>query len=353
MPTVGPEQMGFIRYGVYHIVPDYKVGTDAYDAQKELMLAQLAAINKNIEIEDEFAEATMEYFGSTIDFTGWIMDSLIDPEWFPDYKTAEDWIPVFIEKLQEYSMTDMRDKADPDHADGIYNSESDDWLGYRNFYSNYKWYIYFDEADGNKMKIKGYADEPDDFDSGKYTALTLEDAIGNLMMFYSGMSAEKKAALMGVLGKLDFGAIMKNLNKGHIYWSVIDDWREFGVDTKNEEFHKIWEVVNASMKPEEGQEKPDTTLEQELKKVLNDDQYEMLMASLYVALDFLLDFVAEDYNLTDANMLGTLLYNIGNILQTHYHDVTYSWVRSYDSFYSDIKYVCDLEKQKIKIARLY
>jgi hypothetical protein len=57
------------------------------------------------------------------------------------------------------------------------------------------------------------------------------------------------------------------------------------------------------------------------------------MASLYVVIDFALDFVAEDYNITDSNLIGTLLYNIGNIMQTHYHDVTYAWVRSYDSFY--------------------
>ena len=57
-------------------------------------------------------------------------------------------------------------------------------------------------------------------------------------------------------------------------------------------------------------------------------------------IDFGLDFVAEDYNITDQNLLGTLLYNIGNIIQTHYHDITYSWVRSYDSYYSDIKFVC-------------
>ena len=27
-------------------------------------------------------------------------------------------------------------------------------------------------------------------------------------------------------------------------------------------------------------------------------------------------------------------------MQTHYHDIIYSWVRSYDSFYSDVKYAC-------------
>ena len=301
------------------------------------MMAQLAAINKNIAHKDKFAEATLEYSGSMLPLG--IFD-MIDPEWFPDYDTAEDWIPVFIEKLQEYSMTDMRDKADPDHTDGIFNNKSDDWYGYRNFYSNYKWYVYFDETDGNKMKIKAYVDEPEDFASGKYKVHTLEDAIGNLMLFYFGMPEDRKAELTAVIGELDTKKIMDSLDMTHIWWSVIDDWREFSIDKKNVEFHKIWSVVNVCMKPEEGQKTPTTTLEAELKKVLTEEEYETLLSSLYVLIDFGLDFVAEDYNITDQNLLGTLLYNIGNIIQTHYHDITYSWVRSYDSYYSDIKFVC-------------
>ena len=335
VPTVGPEQMGFVRYGMDHIVPGHEVGTDGYDVQKALMMAQLAAINKNIAVNDTFKEATMEYVGGVIGYY-----NMISPEVFTDYDTAEDWIPVFIEKLQEYSMTDMRDKADPDHTDGIFNNKSDDWYGYRNFYSNYKWYVYFDETDGNKMKIKAYVDEPEDFASGKYKVHTLEDAIGNLMLFYFGMPEDRKAELTAVIGELDPDTIMGKLDKLHIYWSVMDDWRGYNIDTKNEEFNQIWAAVNNGYKPEEGQEGSTKTLEEELKKVLTEEEYKTLLTSLYVLIDFALDFVSEDYNITDANLLGTLLYNIGNIMQTHYHDITYSWVRSYDSYYSDIKFVC-------------
>ena len=340
VPTVGPAQMGFIRYGVDHIVPGYEVGTDAYNEQKALMLAQLAAINPNIVVDDTFHEATMEFVGSTIGYY-----NMISPEFFPDYDTAEEWIPVFIEKLQEYSMTDMRDKVVPPSdqqgaqlenqykTDGIFDRNSNEWMGYRNFYSNYMWYIYFDETDGNKVKIKSYVDAPADFADGKYTTLTLEDAIANLMMFFFGMSNEKMDELTDVLGEIDPDTIMNGLDMKHVWWSVIDDWCEFSIDTKNDEFHQIWAVVNKGFKPGEGQTESTKTLEAELKNVLSDEEYETLMASLYVIIDFALDFVAEDYNITDSNLLGTLLYNIGNIMQTHYNDVTYAWVRSYDSFY--------------------
>ena len=337
VPTVGPAQMEFIRYGVDHIVPGYKVGTDEYNEQKGLMLAQLATVNKNIEVDDAFFEASMEFFGNKIG----IYD-MISPENYPDYDTAEEWIPVFLEKLQEYSMTDMRDKVipldglskDQYKTDGNFDRKSDEWEGYRNFYSNYMWYIYFDENDGNKVKIKSYVDAPDDFTSEKYKALTLEDAIANLMIFYFGMPATTQAKLTDVLGRVDTDAIMNGLDMAHIWWSVIDDWREFSIDTKNNEFHQIWSVVNKSLKPKEGEKESSKTLEEELKAALTTDEYKTLMTSLYVVIDFALDFVAEDYNITDSNLLGTLLYNIGNIMQTHYHDVTYAWVRSYDSFYT-------------------
>ena len=319
--TVGTEQMGFIRYGIDHIVPAHKVGTDEYDAQKELMLAQLAAINENIKHNDEFQEATMEYFASTVDFFGVIFD-LIDPEWFPDYENAEDWIPHFIEKIQEYSMTDMTDKSAPDSVNGIFDNESDDWYGYRNFYAGYKWYLYFDEADENKIKIKCYDTEPDDFDSGKYTVLSLEEAIGNLMMFYFGSSNEKKET---IASSLDVEKIMSKMPMYHLWTVVIDEWHELSIDTKNKEFNELWGIID---------------IEDDLKKVLTNEECKTLMTSFYVAADFLLDFVAEDYHYTDQNILGTLVYNIGNILQTHSHDIAYSWVRSYDSFYSDIKYAC-------------
>ena len=333
--TVGTEEMGFIRYGVDHIIPSYKVGTDAYNAQKELMLAQLSSINKNIEHNDKFSEATIEYIASTIDFTGAIFD-LIDPEWFPDYENAEEWVPHFIEKLQEYSMNDMTDKSNPNGNDNAFNNKSDSWYGYRNFYSNYKWYIYFDEADGNKIKIKSYATEPADFDSGKYIPLSVEDAAGNLVLFYFDSTPEKKEAILEVFSSLDMESLMENIDVYHIWTVVIDNWHELTVDEKNKEFNDLWQVINSSAKDDSG-----LTLEEKLKRVLTDEEYETIMSSIFVMADFLLDFVAEDYYYSDQNLVGTLIYNVGNIMQTHYHDVAYSWVRSYDSFYSDVEYVCN------------
>ena len=333
--TLGTKQMGFIRYGVDHNVPSHKVGTDAYDAQRMLMRAQLLAINKHIEFDDEFSEATVEYVASTVDFTGLFFD-LIDPEWMPDYNNAEDWVPDFVEKLQEYSMTDMTDKSSVSSTNNAFNNDSDDWYGYRNFYANYKWYMYFDEADENKLKIKGYVNEPDDFDSGKYTALSLEDAIVNLVLFYYDSSPEKKNAIADAFDALDLEVLMEKVNVYHIWRVIIADWHKLSIDRKNEEFNSLWRAINSV-----GQGESSSTLESDLKQALSDEEYKRLMMSFYVVADFFLDFVAEDYCYSDQNFLGTAIYNIDNIVQTHYYDVAYSWVRSYDSFYINSRHTCN------------
>ena len=312
--TVGTAQMGFIRYGVDHMIPEGKVGSTLYNEQKTLMLAQLAAINEQVQHNDYFHEATIEYILGKIGIY-----NMISENYLTDFNCPNDWVHFFIEKLQEYSFTDMDNESD---GDNIFNRESDKFAGYRNFWADYEWYLYFDENDGNKVKIKSYATAPKDANTVNYVALSVEDAIANIMQFYFGSSDKVKEDIMGAL---DLNAIMENIDMMQIYMVVIDEWNDLTIKEKNEEFHKLWGALG---------------LEESLKGILTDEEIKTLSSSFYVVLDFLLDFVAEDYDETDQDVVGTLVHNIGNILQTHYHDVTYSWVRSYDSYYSDIKYVC-------------
>lgn len=329
--TVGTTEMGFIRYGVDHILPAYTVGSSKYEEQKALMLIQLSAVNPQIEHNDYFHEATIEYI------LGIAATELIDENWYPDFDRAEDWIPFFIEKLQEYSLTDMLDKAGIDDDDrksdsysgytknNIFNRNSVNWNGYRNFWSDYEWYLYIDANDGNKVKNKCYAKQPSDFSTDKYMVLSIEDAVANLMDFYFGASSEKKESITKAL---DLGSIVGKIKKFHIYTVVVDEWNELKIGKKNSEFNDLWDSIE---------------IEKSLKDVLSAEEMKTLKASMYVVMDFLLDFVADDYDKTDQDIVGTLAHNIGAILQTHYQDITYSWVRSYDSFYGDVEYVCPHE----------
>ena len=56
--------------------------------------------------------------------------------------------------------------------------------------------------------------------------------------------------------------------------------------------------------------------------------------------DIMFRFVSEDYNYDDIGgegqvLLGTLLYNMSNILGVHNAESYISWLRSYDSFYTE------------------
>ena len=331
--TVGPAQMGFIRYGVDHMVPEVRVGSQAYNEQKRLMLAQLAAINENIQYDDYFHEATLEYILSKVGIF-----NMISENYFTDFDCPNDWIPYFIEKLQEYAFSNL-DNGSGD-KDNTFDNESDEFYGYRNFWSDYEWYLYFDENDGNKIKIKAYEKTPADADKVNYTVLSVEDAIANIMQFYFGSSDEVKNK---VINSLDLNSIMANIDMMHIYTVIIDEWNDLTIDEKNTSFHKLWSALGLEDVLKKALMGDTTNLSEDEKKAMEaavEKEVQKLVSSFYVVLDFLLDFIAEDYDETDQDILGTLVHNVGRLMQNHYHDVAYSWVRSYDSYYSDIQYVC-------------
>ena len=300
VPCVGTTEMGFIRYGVDHMLPLYQVRSSEYEAQKKKMLTQLAAINPEITFDDEFYEATIMYIESAF---GADLIQKVGPSF---YTTAAEWNPVFIKNIQEYSLTN-------NVSGSIYNKDSVNWHGYRNYWSTYKWYLYEEKGE---LLIKCYDTEPADIESGKYTVLTIEDSVINIMSFYFGTDSYKKEQIMNAL---DLDAIMKSIDTNDIYWDIIGVWNDFSIDKKNKEFNKLWSA---------------TGIEGQVAGVLTAEEIKTLKTSFYVLADFLLDFVSDDYDYTDQNLLGTLAYNIFNIFQTHYYDVVCAWARSYDSFYA-------------------
>ena len=297
VPQVGTTEMGFIRYGVDHYMPKYQVGTSEYEEQKKKMLEQFAAVDPEAVFKDDFHEATIEYLESAFGY------DLIQKVSSPNYTTAAQWNPVFINKIQEYSFTN-------NVKDSIYNKDSVNWYGYRNFWSTYKWYLYEENGD---LLLKCYDTEPSDFSSGKYTVLTLEDTVVNIMHFYySGDTADIKNAL-------DFDAIMSKIDKNGIYWNIVGKWNGFSIDEKNEKFNDLWKTID---------------IETSLASILTPDELKTVKTSIFVAVDFMLDFLSDDYDNTDQNLLGTLIYNASAILQTHNYENLIAWTRSFDSFYA-------------------
>ena len=313
VPHVGTTEMGFIRYGVDHKLPKHEVDSSEYNEQKEKMLAQLAAVNPEALFNDYFHEASICYVESTVEgwfesWLGWlgVKSELIEEKSSQDYGTAEKWNAAFIKKMQEYSLTNNVEGS-------TYNKNSTNWHGYRSYWSSYKWYLY--EKDGDLL-LKCYENEPADFDSGNYTVLTLEDSFANLMNFYYTIDSSKKEALMSAI---DLKALKSRIDLKSIYKNIIGEWNGYSIEQKNKYFNELWN---------------DTKIEDDLKKVLTPEEIKNLKTSFFVVADLLLDFVGDDYDSSDQDLLGTLVHNISNILQTHFFEVLCAWTRSYDSYYS-------------------
>ncbi len=307
VPFVGTGEMGFIRYGVDHMIPSYKVGTDEYNQQKNKMLAHLSAIAPDAVFNDYFHEATVSYFLSTIQGIFTDNAALVKEETSPDFDTAAEWHPYLIKRMQEYSLTNNVN-------DSIYNKDSVNWKGYRNYWSTYKWYLYEDVK--GDLIIKCYGGAPEDFESGKYHVLTIEDSISTVMNFYFSMDDAKKDAIVSAI---DLNTIKKNISVSDIYWDIIGEWNDFTIDEKNSKFNELWNA---------------TKIEISLENVLAEDEMDTLKRCLYVLIDFGLDFVSDDYDHESQDLIGTLVYNISNIMQTHNYEILCAWARSYDSFYA-------------------
>ena len=317
VPFVATTEMGFIRYGVEHSLPTYKVSTSEYEAQKAKMLIQLAAVNPEAIFNDYFHEATISYLASGI-----FGSDLISEISSPDYKTAAEWNPVFVKKLQEYSLTN-------NVAGSIYNKDSVNWYGYRNYWSTYKWYLY---EEGGQLLIKCYDKKPNDFATADYTVLTIEESIANVLNFFFSTDGAKKEAIMK---SLDLNAIKENISVTSIYMDIIGEWNDFSIDEKNYYFNDIWTA---------------TQIEDQVKPHLTPEEMKTLKTSLLVILDFALDFVGDDYDETNQNLLGTIVYNVSNIMKTHHYEIVNAWARSYDSYYASGDLVAPPVAPKASVA---
>lgn len=295
---VGPVEMGFVRYGHDVYVPGYSVGTPQYEEQKEKMLSQLARLDREFEFDDYFRQATVEYFLGTVGY----YDSFIVERSSPDFKTAEEWIPFFLEQFQMRSLTDEVKNSE-------YNRLSPTWKGFRHYYSDHKWYM--KSTDEGIKEIVSVGVEPEAYEK----ALTFEQSLANVMQLYYSLPSDRKNEFMNCF---DVDAIKSKIDMQHMWTFVIDEWDDLSYTDRNKEIKDLWNAIG---------------IEGVSNSVLTNDEKEVLRTALPVILDVLLDLVSEDYDHNDQDCIGTLAHNISNIFLSHYFAVTCSWLRSYDSFY--------------------
>ena len=328
-----PTEMGLKRYGVDHFVPGnpevfeapesetntynggdvtisydnsydgYEVSHDTsslYFKQRELMLKQLQAVNPDLQFEDYFHKATINYVGyvvGTKDLIGEVTD---------DGLTPDEFVLDFYGKLMEWALC------------------NDEVKNYREYFATYKpWSA--DSWGADKPTDLGYFE----------TEMTVEDAIRTLINLIFGKDSEDSDALIDILlssalgiSAVDFSG---NISLLELYLSYIRDWQNRTRTEKVEMGNKLIEAVLKERYP--GAET--------IFDYLTDEEAEEVLEALPVIIDLLLTFVGKDYNagvLDDSQvMLGTFAYNMNTLISAHYPEINLAWLRSYDSNFAEDK----------------
>lgn len=317
VPLVGPEDMGFIRYGVDHLIgADYNGGdgvsydpNSTYYQQRTLMLAQLKAIQPYYSFYDYWEPADVNPLLSNVPVFG---TDLID-------KGVQSWDNPNPECENAYLF-----------ARWCLNQVLMDGLGVDNMSEAREAYAskkILAEIEGNARSLVDYTNLGYNFG---YSDYTVEDSLSALARLVFGLSADAFNELIDILMQ-NASDYMDSLSISELYdlfVAAIDDW-----DTKQDmEKSQIVHTVLYNILNGRDARNP-------VWHVLDPEQRLMLAESLPVVVWFLLEYAAEDYNTgsseSDDGMwgVGTLLNNMGNLLSNHYPEVTHAWLRSYDSHY--------------------
>ena len=323
-----PTEMGIKRYGVDHYVPGnpelfntpeskteeynggkvttasdnsykgYEVSHDPeslYYKQRQLMLSQLQAVNPDLQFEDYFHYATINYIGYVVGF----QDLLGEIK--SKGSTPDEFVLDFYGKLQEWALC---------------NDEVSD---YREYFTSYKpWSA--DSWGADKPSDLGY------FES----EMTVEDAVVVVIKMIFGKSSEDADAIINILleSALGISAVdFNNISLLEVYASYLRDWHNRTRAEKVEMGNKLIEALLAERYPG-----ADTVYD-----YLTDEEEKELLEALPVVLDLALTFAAKDYNTTTLDSsqvyLGTFAYNMDTLISAHYPEINLAWLRSYDSFF--------------------
>ena len=323
-----PTEMGFKRYGVDHYVPGdpnvftlpesktesynggavttafdnsydgYEVSHDPqslYYKQRALMLTQLQAVNPDLQFEDYFHDATINYVGYVVG----MKDLLGEIE--SRGTTPDDFVLDFYSKLQQWALC------------------NDQVTSYREYFTTYKpWSA--DSWGADKPENLGY------FES----EMTVEDAVVVAIKLIFGKSSEESGAIIDILLETALGISavdLENISLLEVYMSYLRQWH---TKTRKEKVEMGNKLIEALLK--ERYPGADT-----ISDYLTDEEEAEIMEALPVILDLALTFASTDYNTGTLDesqyYLGTFAYNMNTLISAHYPEINLAWLRSYDSFF--------------------
>lgn len=319
VPWVAPGEMGFVRYGVDHFVPGnatagtvssyfsdygvdqkadngyYTVGSSSYKTQKALMLKQLQSMNDDIVYDDYFSSSTINYVA------GATFGNVIGETSKHSYK-PETYIPEFFQKFQAWGF-DFFDNAT----------------------SNGK------VTDGSKIRAN-YATSKVMSSRTSSTGKSFQETVAMLCKTIFSMSPEETEDLMGVTDGLVDRIGITNILK--IYAKYINT--DFSALAGNADFYDdvetIWNALTVLTTEDEAKGY------HSLAEYFTEDELNDLHTAFPALIYPLLNFIAEDYEQNNQDLAGTLADNAMRLIQNHYPEVAISWMRSYDTFYTDANY---------------
>ena len=307
VPYVGPTEMGFKRYGVDHYMPGsaagavqttttnvtrgasgdttvttyrdndyYAVGGTDYQKLRGVAKEHMAAVNPYMVFDDYFTTATLNWVGGNL------------PSWMPS------------------------------------------WLGKKNLNttvsSNVSVETYLEElmAHLQTWGIPGrtwFATEPVSINGTTYNTFqqALRDVFEALYSMPDGSG--------GLLNGLDMSGFSIPYSKIYdLYYNVIRGWYNQTDSKKEELLTWVWdEVISTSG----------------LLDNFTDTQIDNLHQAWPTIADPLLTILSMDYNDetlvsgTGQIYLGTLLYNVNRILNNHFAETLFGWLRADDSYYTN------------------
>ena len=299
VPFVGPGEMGFIRYGIDHFIPGtnttdasntaYEVGSKEYNDVIGRMISQLALLSPELVFDDYFHPATINYItGAALGNFGWKMiDETDDHNW-----SVEEFIPLFIEKLQEYLL----------RYGGL--------KGYRETYAGVKVAKgkTFEQAAAAAVKLVfAKSDEETAGIAACFSSLADRLDLTDLAKVYFAIRKDD-SVIMGdpnIISEI-LGTVIWNETRALV-------WKKLTVLSADDEaagYHAISEYMT----------------EAELQE----------LGSCFDALLIpVIELLCKDYEHYDQDLLGTLAYNVSAIFLNHFQEVMLAWMRSYDSFYEN------------------
>ena len=329
VPSVGPWQMGFHRYGVDHYVPgDPLAGTvTASESQATMDSSYTRQNGESFTRVTTYADNS-PYYVKPVDTYVKNHDDPDLEKYYPQRAKAvaqlrsvcpdmvlDDCFYTAELSYLRFFFSDLVKKAGDE--DDI--PRMDQWI--EDFVS--------DLLKATNMTRTNFATKPvviENVLGDKIGGLTFQQATQNAIGLVFALPADKMEALTDRFSHFSkYVSALTYADLATLYINAIGHWDAI---TETERFGHIANLWNEVRRFK-------------LDEIFSEEEYDALEDAWPTLADVLLRFVSKDYEYqmvqgvddTQAH-LGTLLYNIGRIGANHYPEINLAWLRSYDSFYT-------------------